>query len=194
MAASVLDSFFNIIYPQVLDAAPQLAKLAARLAAGETGADLRRDAGLVLFDVQELWRCALRVARARSVAFEAANFADVSAVSPADAAVATAERDFGALETALAGPTLDLDRIWATLQPHYDGNALAEALDVPKGPLIGGLMAAQREWQLAQPTGDKDACLAYLRSRVEDLRQTHGQGRRGGKQKKARRGLVSPSL
>ena len=91
-------------------------------------------------------------------------------------------RDFGA-ETALAGPTLDLDRIWATLQPHYDGNALAEALDVPKGPLIGGLMAAQREWQLAQPAGDKDACLAYLRSRVEDLRQTHGQGRRGGKSK-----------
>ena len=105
----------------------------------------------------------------------------------ADAAVATAERDFGALENALAGPTLDLDRIWATLQPHYDGNALAEALDVPKGPLIGGLMAAQREWQLAQPTGDRDACLAYLRSRVEDLRQMHGQGRRGGKSKKARR-------
>ena len=91
MAASVLDSYFNIIYPQVLDAAPQLAKLATRLAAGETGADLRRDAGLVLFEVQELWRCALRVARARSVAFEAANFADVSAVSPADAAVASAE-------------------------------------------------------------------------------------------------------
>ena len=65
--------------------------------------------------------------------------------------------------------------------------ALAEALDVPKGPLIGGLMAAQREWQLAQPAGDKDACLAYLRSRVDDLRQTHGQGRRGGKSKKARR-------
>ena len=71
-------------------------------------------------------------------------------------------------------PTLNLDRIWATLQPNYDGNALAEALDVPKGPLIGGLMAAQREWQLAQPAGDKDTCLAYLRSRVEDLRQTHG--------------------
>ena len=119
-----------------------------------------------------------------------------SSVGPANAvsnapksrsAVATAERDFGALETALAGPTLDLDRIWTTLQPHYDGNALAEALDVPKGPLIGGLMATQREWQLAQPTGDKDACLAYLRSRVEDLRQMHGQGRRGGKSKKARR-------
>ena len=186
-AASVLDWSFKVIYPQVLDAAPQLAKLATRLAAGETGADLRRDAGLVLFDVQELWRCALRVARARSVAFEAASFADAVSVAPADAAVATAEHDFGALETALAGPTLDLDRIWATLQPHYDGNALAEALDVPKGPLIGGLMAAQREWQLAQPAGDKDACLAYLRSRVEDLRQTHGQGRRGGKSKKARR-------
>ena len=141
----------------------------------------------MLFDVQELWRCALRVTRARSVAFEAANFAEASAVSPGDAAVATAERDFGALETALAGPTLDLDRIWATLQPHYDGNALAEALDVPKGPLIGGLMAAQREWQLAQPAGDTEACLAYLRSRVEDLRQTHGQGRRGRKSKKARR-------
>ena len=111
----------------------------------------------------------------------------MAAVAPNDAAVATAERDFGALETALAGPTLDLDRIWATLQPHYDGNALAGALDVPKGPLIGGLMAAQRQWQLAQPAGDKDACLAYLQSRVEDLQQTHGQGRRGGKSKKARR-------
>ena len=184
--ASVLGSSFKIVYSQVLDAAPLLAKLAARLAAGETGADLRRDAGLVLFDVQELWRCALRVARARSVAFDGANFADASAVAPSDAAVVAAERDFGALETALAGPMLDLDRIWATLQPHYDGNALAEALDVPKGPLIGGLMAAQRQWQLAQPTGDKAACLVYLRSRVEDLRQTYGQGRRGGKSKKAR--------
>lgn len=172
---------------QVLDAAPRLAKLAARLAAGETSADLRRDAGLVLFEVQELWRCALRVARARAVAFEATNFGDAAAVAPADAAVASAERDFGALEAALAGPTLDLDRIWATLQPHYDGNALAEALDVPKGPLIGGLLAEQRQWQLAQPAGDKDACLAYLQSRVDDLRQTHGQGRRGGKSKKARR-------
>ena len=87
-SASVLDSSLKIIYPQVLDAAPQLTKLAARLAAGETGADLRRDAGLVLFDVQELWRCALRVARARSVAFDAAHFADASADSPSDAAVA----------------------------------------------------------------------------------------------------------
>jgi hypothetical protein len=141
----------------------------------------------VLFDVQELWRCALRVARARAVAFDAANFADAAAVAPADAAVATAERDFGALEAALSGPALDLDRIWATLQPHYDGNALAEALDVPKGPLIGGLLAAQRQWQLAQPAGEKGLCLTYLCSRVEDLRQTHGQGRRGGKSKKARR-------
>ena len=88
--------------------------------------------------------------------------ADASAVAPADVAVATAERDFGALETALAGPTLDLDRIWATLQPHYDGNALAEALDVPKGPLIGGLMAAQREWQLAQPAHQQAAVGRYL--------------------------------
>ena len=138
-SASVLDSsrFQNYLYTQVLDAAPELAKLATRLAAGETGTDLRRDAGLVLFDVQELWRCALRVARARSVAFEVANFADVSAVSPADAAIATAERDFGALETALAGPTLDLDRIWATLQPHYDGNALAEALDATQTQFRG---------------------------------------------------------
>ena len=109
-AASVLDFYFRSIYAQVLDAAPQLAKLASRLAAGETGADLRRDAGLVLFDVQELWRCALRVARARSVAFDGINFANGAAVAPADAAVATAERDFSALEIALAGPTLDLDR------------------------------------------------------------------------------------
>ena len=162
----------------------QLAKLAARLARRDRP-DLRRDAGLVLFDVQELC-AALRVARARCIAFEAANFRDGPQL-PGGRGCRAAEREFGALETALAGPTLDLDRIWATLQPHYDGNALAEALDVPKGPLIGGLMAAQREWQLAQPAGDKEACLAYLRSRVEDLRQTHGQGRRGGNSKKARR-------
>ena len=92
-------------------------------------------------------------------------------------------------------------KVWETTFPIFRGagvggeppgvtslsDALAEALDVPKGPLIGGLLAAQRQWQLAQPTGDKDACLTYLRSRVEDLRQTHGQGRRGGKSKKARR-------
>ena len=187
-AASISRSYFKNIYPQVLDAAPQLAKLATRLAAGETGADLRRDAGLVLFDVQELWRCALRVARARSVAFDAAHFADAASVAPADAAVASAERDFGALETALAGPTLDLDRIWATLQPHYDGNALAEALDVPKTRSSAELVGRAAPMAARDHAGDKDAFgLAYLRSRVEDRRQTHGQGRRGGKQKKARR-------
>ena len=74
---------------------------------------------------------------------------------------------------------------------HHRGRAFDQAPD-GRGPAgaerrVGRQVEREGDPPLAQPAGDKDACLAYLRSRVEDLRQTHGQGRRGGKSKKARR-------
>ncbi len=37
------------------------------------------------------------------------------------------------------------------------------ALQLPKGPLVGKVMEAQIQWQIRQRSSDKDACVAYLK-------------------------------
>ena len=167
---------------KVLDAAPKFASLAKRLDAkladdgAEPWGDLRRDAGLVLFDVKRNWRTALRVAKARVLAYDAAAFPGGNNVVALDWTEPNpAAAHFDALEAAILGPQLHLDGVWDALTPLLDGNKMSAALGVPKGPAVGELMKAQRSWQLANPTGDVDACVAHLGGVLARLNEKHAK-------------------
>ena len=161
---------------------PKFASLAKRLDAkladdgAEPWGDLRRDAGLVLFDVKRNWRTALRVAKARVLAYDAAAFPGGNNVVALDWTEPNpAAAHFDALEAAILGPQLHLDGVWDALTPLLDGNKMSAALGVPKGPAVGELMKAQRSWQLANPTGDVDACVAHLGGVLARLNEKHAK-------------------
>ena len=70
----------------------------------------------------------------------------------------------------------------ASPRPHLDVSRSA-ATQVPKGPMIGRLLKAQKEWQLENPSGEKGACLEHLRGRVPELQSQKG-GNPGGRRKR----------
>lgn len=48
---------------------------------------------------------------------------------------------------------------------------LSEQLNVPKGPVLGKLTAAVLDWQMANPNGSKEDCLAALKQQVQQQQQ-----------------------
>ena len=157
----------------------------------DSHAALRCDAGLALFDLRELWRPAVAVARARELAALPAldddeessqkRAAGDEAVTPVGSAawrgvwldrdaqrVRGVARRYEQLEEAITG-ALALDTCWASLQPVFDGKRLMTELAVPKGPWVGVLPHAQKKWQLTHPHTDADAVKAHLLETLADL-------------------------
>lgn len=56
---------------------------------------------------------------------------------------------------------LELQDVWQ-LKPHYNGKELMAALKLTPGAVVGRLLEAQLEWQLAHPKGTREECLAHL--------------------------------
>jgi len=55
-----------------------------------------------------------------------------------------------------------LNTIWE-MQPALNGSQLQNEVGVPKGPLVGRVMAEQINWQLANPHGSREELVQYLR-------------------------------
>ncbi len=117
----------------------------------------RLEAGLLLREVKDLWRVGLDLACARELAMATAE-EDTKPTTTTSRLVEGLER-YQATRTALEA--MGLDQIW-TLRPLLDGKAIITSLQVPKGPLVGQVMAAQIEWQLEHPQGDEAALRAHL--------------------------------
>lgn len=161
----------------VLDAAPELAALAAALAAGQlalaAGADRVRVA-VALRKLKALWPAAVDVAcvleLCRTPGVVPAATADLAAPAP------SAYPNLGAAD--LSGPApravvakhaalvdavvaAGLDRVWEA-KPRIDGRALAARMGIQPGKRIGALLRAQADWQVAHPSGTDDELLAHL--------------------------------
>ncbi|KAJ8612503.1 hypothetical protein CTAYLR_003688 [Chrysophaeum taylorii] len=161
----------------LIDASPKCRDLADRWR--ETAADprpdaldllerkrrLRRDVGVLLFDLRDKWRAALAVARARDLA----SLDDAWAPGPALLQTPAAKdvKDKYADLLAAVDSDFNLDNVWNDLKPFFDGKRLISEFHVPKGPAVGNLLRIQRDFQLLYPAADADACRAYLVSHVD---------------------------
>uniref|UniRef100_A0A7S3JSV2 Poly A polymerase head domain-containing protein n=1 Tax=Aureoumbra lagunensis TaxID=44058 RepID=A0A7S3JSV2_9STRA len=134
-------------------------------------AELRRDVGNFLFDTKELWIETTAVARAFELATKEELWSDkehfdLEAARPIIDAYATF------LSAVRDSTRLGLDNIWSALIPFFDGNSITEAVGIPKGPAVGVLLQAQRDFQLAHPAASKTACQAFLTNHYITLRDS----------------------
>lgn len=128
----------------------------------EKGENIRCEAGNMLFELKDKWRAAFAVASARDVAEIDAAWSGDDLVDR-DAIAGTADKYANVIKEI----SDDLDNVWTTLKPFFDGNELVKRLDAPKGPVLGELILIQRDFQLENPQADADACMAYLKDYVE---------------------------
>ena len=56
---------------------------------------------------------------------------------------------------------MGLSKIWE-MRPLYDGKELTEEFKLKPSPFVGQLLHKEIEWQLENPEGKKEECLAYL--------------------------------
>lgn len=136
-------------------------------------AEFRRDAGNLLFDLKEKWRAAFAVARARDVANIDHAWLQLEAHHPTLEPTAAAElNDKYRVVLAAINDDLHLDHVWTSLKPFFDGSQLIAELNIPKGPQVGRLIRAQKDFQLMHPDADQHACKVYLRNYLDTRRGT----------------------
>jgi tRNA nucleotidyltransferase (CCA-adding enzyme) len=97
----------------------------------------RLEIGLLLRSTKELWVTCLFLAAVISQSFEQAQSLYSSIVD------------------------MNLDNSWKA-RPLLDGRELIQALELPKGPLIGVYLDEQVKWMLQHTEGTKDECKEHL--------------------------------
>ena len=156
---------------KVLDAVPRARDLAHRVV--QNDATLRRDVGIFLYDLKDLWRDAVNLARAADLA--AGPGWDGLDLDLDNAVVRRVVEHYAAFIDAINDPhRLNLTDIWDTLTPFYSGNDLIREFTMPKGPTIGLLLDEQRNFQLTNPDADRSACRSHLAAHYDTLRARCG--------------------
>ena len=127
----------------------------------------RESMGLFVRGCRGLWRAALVVACAGRLALScdssAMTQAEVAAAVDIPPAACDAIARYVALETRIC--TEGLGEAWLA-KPLLDGNQLAAAVGVPRGPSLGRLMEEAVRWQLRCPQGSTEQLVAHLRDFV----------------------------
>ncbi|KAK3278686.1 hypothetical protein CYMTET_13393 [Cymbomonas tetramitiformis] len=134
--------------------------------------------GLEIRHLKEIWRCALPLAAildhsgTAPLVSEELPEVERSTSAEADHTLASARshtlrRANLCVEYEGAIKAMQLDRAWE-MKPLLDGKAIMAELQMKGGgPVLGKVMGALLEWQLAHPGSDKESCLAYLRENRE---------------------------
>ena len=175
----------------LVEAVPQLRALAARLsnsssssssskssgsdnsgggvARSDAGAQ-RLEVGRLLTSLKALWRPALALALASELQAALGPCPSSTSVGAGKGASPMNEetvKDVVARFEAVASTVrdLNLDGCWS-VKPMLNGKELGALLELPLGPKVGEAMREQALWQLEHPDGNKDECLAALRTRM----------------------------
>uniref|UniRef100_A0A7S1D858 tRNA nucleotidyltransferase/poly(A) polymerase RNA and SrmB- binding domain-containing protein n=1 Tax=Cyclophora tenuis TaxID=216820 RepID=A0A7S1D858_CYCTE len=112
----------------------------------------RLEAGLLLRSTRELWVTALWVAVV------------LQKWRQGNEQQQQQQRDWSAAGKAMQEQiqvSLQLDHCWK-MRPMLDGRALIQALNLPKGPIVGLFMEEQIKWMLLHPDGTKEDCQDHL--------------------------------
>lgn len=117
-------------------------------------------AGLVLYEIKELWRVALLISTL--------SYPQVGSFSQAE----LQRRKEKYVRVELLITDLGLDGVWNKLEkPLLDGSDIQRVLQIPKGRLVGNWLHRELKWQLAHPRGTKEECEQWMKQSLLPKRQ-----------------------
>ncbi|XP_047057792.1 CCA tRNA nucleotidyltransferase, mitochondrial-like [Lolium rigidum] len=117
-------------------------------------------AGLVLYEIKELWRVALLISTL--------SYLQVGSFSQAE--LQRRKEKYVRVERWITD--LGLEGIWYKLKnPLLDGHDIQRVLQIPKGRLVGNWLHRELKWQLAHPRGTKEECEQWMKQSLLPKRQ-----------------------
>lgn len=134
----------------------------------------RLDAGVLLRSTKELWVTSLllaTVAKLRETQQQHAATAGTTTTSSREQVLLLSQELYRSIVL------MGLDRCW-TMKPLLDGRAVIQALDLPKGPIVGTYLDEQVRWMLLNPNGSREDCERHLQQckrNLEGQREEHNE-------------------
>ncbi|KAK1603380.1 hypothetical protein QYE76_017350, partial [Lolium multiflorum] len=117
-------------------------------------------AGLVLYEIKELWRVSLLISTL--------SYPQVSSFSQAE--LHESKEKYVRVERLITD--LGLEGVWNKLKkPLLGGDDIQRVLQIPEGRLVGNWIHRELQWQLAHPQGTKEECEQWMKQSLLPKRQ-----------------------
>ncbi|KAM0906453.1 hypothetical protein ACQ4PT_016759 [Festuca glaucescens] len=117
-------------------------------------------AGLVLYEIKELWRVALLISTL--------SCPQVGSFSQAE--LHKRKEKYVRVERLITD--LGLEGVWNKLKkPLLDGHDIRRVLQIPEGRLVGNWLHRELKWQLVHPQGTKEECEQWMKQSLLPKRQ-----------------------